>query len=50
MVRQVAKDERKPICILADLQGPKIRTGTLKDGKPVLLVAGEALDDYAAQD
>ncbi len=43
MVRQVAKDERKPICILADLQGPKIRTGTLKDSKPVLLVAGERL-------
>src|SRR6202041_1040459 len=41
MVRQVAKEENKPICILADLQGPKIRTGMLKDHKPVMLVAGK---------
>ena len=41
MVRQVAREEGKPICILADLQGPKIRTGKLKDHKPVQLVAGE---------
>ena len=43
MVRKVAREEKKPICILADLQGPKIRTGKLKDHKPVLLVAGELL-------
>jgi pyruvate kinase len=43
MVRQVSREERKPICILADLQGPKIRTGILVDHKPVLLVAGERL-------
>ena len=43
MVRKVAREEGKPICILADLQGPKIRTGKLKDHKPVLLVAGERL-------
>jgi pyruvate kinase len=43
MVRKVAKEERKPICILADLQGPKIRTGTLIDHKPVLLEAGKRL-------
>src|SRR6202522_182878 len=43
MVRKVAREENKPICILADLQGPKIRTGKLKDHKPVLLVAGERL-------
>jgi pyruvate kinase len=43
MVRKVAREERKPICILADLQGPKIRTGKLKDHKPVLLVAGQRL-------
>jgi pyruvate kinase len=43
MVRAVSAEERKPICILADLQGPKIRTGKLKDHKPVLLVAGERL-------
>jgi pyruvate kinase len=43
MVRKVSAEERKPICILADLQGPKIRTGKLKDHKPVQLVAGEQL-------
>lgn len=43
MVRQVAREEGKPICILADLQGPKIRTGKLKDHKPVQLVAGKQL-------
>ena len=41
MVRAVSAEEHKPICILADLQGPKIRTGKLKDHKPVRLVAGE---------
>ena len=43
MVRKVAKEEGKPICILADLQGPKIRTGKLVGNKPVLLVAGNRL-------
>ena len=43
MVRKVAREEGKPICILADLQGPKIRTGKLVDHKPVLLVAGKRL-------
>ena len=43
MVRQVAREEGKPICILADLQGPKIRTGRLVDGRPVPLEAGKLL-------
>jgi len=43
MVRKVATEEGKPICILADLQGPKIRTGKLVGNKPVLLVAGKRL-------
>jgi pyruvate kinase len=43
MVRQVSKEEGKPICILADLQGPKIRTGVLVDHKPVMLEAGKRL-------
>jgi pyruvate kinase len=41
MIREVSRAEQKPICILADLQGPKIRTGKLKDHTPVQLVAGE---------
>lgn len=43
MVRSVSAELGKPICILADLQGPKIRTGKLKDHKPVQLVAGKYL-------
>jgi pyruvate kinase len=43
MVRKVAREEDKPICILADLQGPKIRTGTLVDHMPVRLEAGRQL-------
>ncbi len=43
MVRKVGREEGKPICILADLQGPKIRTGKLVGHKPVQLVAGERL-------
>ena len=43
MVRSVAQSEGKPICLLADLQGPKIRTGKLVDHKPVLLEAGKTL-------
>ena len=43
MVRQVATEEGKPICILADLQGPKIRTGKLVGGTPVLLEADKLL-------
>src|SRR5580704_8904289 len=43
MVRTIAREERKPICILADLQGPKIRTAKLKDNKPVQLIAGKRL-------
>lgn len=42
-IRKVSKEERKPLCILADLQGPKIRTGLLKDHQPVLLKAGHKL-------
>ncbi len=41
MVRKVARAEGKPICLLADLQGPKIRTGKLVNHKPVLLEAGK---------
>jgi pyruvate kinase len=43
LVRKVSREERKPLCVLADLQGPKIRTATLKDHQPVLLKAGGRL-------
>jgi pyruvate kinase len=37
-VRAIAARLGCPIAILQDLQGPKIRTGVLQDGKPVTLV------------
>ncbi len=43
MIRKVAAEERKPICILGDLQGPKIRTGKLRNRVPVLLKGGQSL-------
>ncbi len=43
MIRKVSREERKPLCILGDLQGPKIRTSKLVDHKPVMLVAGEKI-------
>ena len=43
MVRKVSEEEGKPLCILADLQGPKIRTGRLKNRLPVHLLAGQKL-------
>jgi pyruvate kinase len=40
LLRRAAKSEGRTICILQDLQGPKIRTGRLKGHTPVLLEAG----------
>ena len=39
-LRRTAKKENRTICILQDLQGPKIRTRRLKGHNPVLLKAG----------
>jgi pyruvate kinase len=43
MIRKVSREERKPLCILGDLQGPKIRTAKLKDHLAVQLKAGGLL-------
>jgi pyruvate kinase len=43
MIRKVSREERKPLCILGDLQGPKIRTAKLKDRQAVLLKTGQKL-------
>ena len=40
MLRHAAAAEGRTICILQDLQGPKIRTGKLKGGGPIILQAG----------
>ena len=42
-LRGTARQLKRTICILQDLQGPKIRTGSLKNGKPVELEKGAAL-------
>ncbi len=42
-LRRAARHLKRTICIVQDLQGPKIRTGSLKDGKAVLLKAGAVL-------
>ena len=39
-LRNVAAEEGRTICIMQDLQGPKIRTGALKDHQAVTLQAG----------
>ena len=40
-IREASGRHAKPIAILADLQGPKIRTGPLSGGRPVILRAGQ---------
>jgi len=40
LVRELAGEVERPIAVLADLQGPKIRLGTFADG-PVELAAGD---------
>src|ERR1035438_10440443 len=42
-LRTVARHLKRTTCILQDLQGPKIRTGRLQDGKPVELKTGSLL-------
>ena len=41
MLRAAAEKHKKPLAILADLQGPKIRTGALAGGGKVLLRTGQ---------
>ncbi len=40
LVRRLSKEMGRPVAALADLQGPKIRTGRLKGGTPVEWKAG----------
>src|SRR5690349_5434811 len=43
-LRAAARAMERPLAILQDLQGPKIRTGELVGGGPVQLRAGERFD------
>jgi pyruvate kinase len=42
-VREISASARRPVAILADLGGPKIRTGRLRGGGPVHLEAGATI-------
>lgn len=42
-LRKVAQREKRTICILQDLQGPKMRTGRLRDRIPVMLTPGSCV-------
>jgi pyruvate kinase len=44
LLREAALHADRPLGILQDLQGPKIRTGKLKDGQPAQLRAGDRFD------
>jgi pyruvate kinase len=42
-LRRAAEREKRTVCILQDLQGPKIRTGPLEGHQPVLLTTGSVV-------
>ena len=42
-LRRAAEREGRTVCILQDLQGPKIRTGPLERHEPVLLKTGSVV-------
>jgi len=42
-LRRAAEKENRTVCILQDLQGPKIRTGRLEGHEPVLLKSGSTV-------
>ncbi len=44
MLREAARQADRPLAVLQDLQGPKIRTGKLSGGQPVVLHAGDRFD------
>jgi len=42
LIRRIAQDMGRAVGILQDLQGPRLRTGTLARGRPVILVDGDS--------
>src|SRR6476469_7417868 len=42
-IRQAAQRAARPVAIMQDLSGPKIRTGALRDHPPIHRRAGESL-------
>src|SRR5207245_1823936 len=42
-VRRAAQRARREVAVLQDLAGPKIRTGRLESGRPIVLTPGDTL-------
>lgn len=42
-IRRAEKIAGRPVGILVDLQGPRVRTGKLHGGQPIVLIAGETV-------
>lgn len=49
-IRDLGDELQTPVAILADLQGPKHRTGLLKDGVPLDLKPGQSIDLKVSKD
>ncbi len=49
-LREVAAEAGEYVGVIADLQGPKVRTGGLAGGKPVELRSGQKLEIVAGED
>lgn len=49
LIQSVSKKIRKPVSILVDLQGPRIRTGRLEGGQPVKLKSGSHVSIFAGK-
>ena len=41
LLKKIRAEEKVPVAILLDTKGPEIRTGTLKDGKKIILKEGQ---------
>lgn len=48
-VRQAAEQQKRPVAVLQDIQGPKIRVGTFEEGQ-VVLHAGQRVDLYPGKE
>lgn len=43
LIRNISQKLNKPVSVILDLQGPRIRTGGLQNGKPIRLKSGETI-------
>ncbi len=48
-IRQASKEHGRPVAILQDLQGPKIRLGVLNDNNQPVVAGDELILDHAAE-